>query len=168
MITATLCPSEFKNLQGIEYFDFEEDFMEDNIRCIPMTVRFKMDAIGIKLKLSEWSKFEPYERVQLALLDINNKTERNRYRMYLTALISRHTANQPTALEIDPQPDWANVVEIPGMLFEKSAEIQLAITINQWRNLSPLQRFALLKLCRPGHENKNFPKAAKEFGLLTD
>jgi hypothetical protein len=29
-----------------------------------------------------------------------------------------------------------------------------------------LQRFVLIKLCRPGHENENFPKAVKEFGLI--
>jgi len=39
------------------------------------------------------------------------------------------------------------------------------ISIGQWRNLYLLQRFALLKLCRPGHENRNFPIAMKEFGL---
>ena len=48
----------FKKLKGIEYFDFEEDFVEKNIRCIPMIVRFKMDEAGIKLKLSEWSRFQ--------------------------------------------------------------------------------------------------------------
>ena len=87
-------PSEFKNLQGIEYFDFEEDFMEDNIRCIPMIVRFKMDIAGIKLKLAEWSKFQPAERVKLALLPVSSRLETNKYRTYLCALIEKHTGNQ--------------------------------------------------------------------------
>jgi hypothetical protein len=39
------------------------------------------------------------------------------------------------------------------------------ISLTQWRGLTVLQRFALLKLTRPGHENKNFSKAMKEFGL---
>ena len=47
--------SVFKDMAGIEYFNFEEDFVEKNIRCIPMIVRFKMDKAGIKLKLAEWS-----------------------------------------------------------------------------------------------------------------
>ena len=46
-------------------FDFETDFMENNIRCIPMIVRFKLDAIGIKLKLAEWSRFTVEERTRL-------------------------------------------------------------------------------------------------------
>ncbi len=44
-------PSEFLHLDGIEYFHFEEEFMENNMRCIPMIIRFKMDMAGIKLKL---------------------------------------------------------------------------------------------------------------------
>jgi hypothetical protein len=44
-------------------------------------------------------------------------------------------------------------------------ESQMSISLAQWKDLNVLQRFALLKLTRPGHENKNFPKAMKEFGL---
>ena len=35
----------------------------------------------------------------------------------------------------------------------------------QWHTLSPLQRFALLKLTREGHESANFVPAMAEFGL---
>jgi hypothetical protein len=36
----------------------------------------------------------------------------------------------------------------------------------QWSQLTPLQRFALMKLSRKGHENKNFYPALQEFGLV--
>jgi hypothetical protein len=35
----------------------------------------------------------------------------------------------------------------------------------QWAALSPLQRFALIKLSRSSHENSNFLPALKEFQL---
>jgi len=161
-------PSEFINVQGIEYFNFEEDFMEDNVRCIPMVVRFKMDAAGVKLKLSEWSKFHPQERVKLALLPIDDHESITTYHQYLIALIAKYTGNQATRMEIDRQPAWANPHQIPEMLRDKSNEIALNLSLKQWESLTDIQRFALLKLCRPGHENKNFPKAVKEFGLLTN
>jgi len=47
----------------------------------------------------------------------------------------------------------------------KLKEFDWIISLRQWRELSNLQRFVLMKLCKPGHENKNFPKAIKEFGL---
>ena len=158
--------SEFINLRGIEYFRFEEDFIEENIRCIPMTVRFKMDLAGIKLKLSEWGRFYSSERVELALLSTSSRTEINHYRNYLRELIAKHTGREATELAIEQYPTWQNLNELPHILEEKMAELQLEISVYQWQNLTNIQRFALLKLCRPGHENKNFPKAVAEFGLI--
>jgi hypothetical protein len=161
-----LSTSEFKTLPGIEYFDFEDDFVEENIRCIPMIVRFKMDAAGIKLKLAEWSKFKPEERIQLALQSVSTNEETILYNRYLTQLIENHTGNKASTLVIDPNPHWANLQSIPALLSEKAKEFDLNITTEIWGKLTNLQRFTLLKLCRPGHENKNFPKAIKEFNLL--
>ncbi|RYZ83151.1 MAG: hypothetical protein EOP04_20525, partial [Proteobacteria bacterium] len=59
----------------MEYFKFEEDFMEENVRCIPMVVRFKMDLAGIKLKLGEWGRFGTAERIELALLPVTSAQE---------------------------------------------------------------------------------------------
>src|SRR5689334_9177343 len=92
----------------VEYFQFEEDFMEDNIRCIPMIVRFKLDACGIKLKLKEWSKMSVAERAKLASLVIDSENELRAYRKYLEELISYHTGQRPTHLSPDQQnSDWA-------------------------------------------------------------
>ena len=159
-------PSEFINLKGIEYFKFEEDFMEENVRCIPMVVRFKMDLAGIKLKLGEWGRFRTAERIELALLPVTNPQETEHYRNYLSSLVVNHTQKTATPLSIDQNPEWKNRVQIPLMIIEKSIEFGLNISIYQWQSLTDIQRFALLKLCRPGHENKNFPIAAVEFGLM--
>lgn len=147
------------------YFNFEEDFIEENFRCIPMLIRFKMDAAGIKLKLSEWSKFEIKERIELAMMAASTDEEKEIYRTCLNKLIENHTGNKATEPVIDTKPGWANLENIPAMLQEKAKEFELIITIEKWKKLTDLQRYALLKLCRPGHENKNFPKAIKEFGL---
>ncbi|RYZ55838.1 MAG: hypothetical protein EOP49_01985 [Sphingobacteriales bacterium] len=55
------------------HFKFEEDFMEDGIRCIPMIVRFKLDLAGIKLKLAEWCRFSVDERATLTGLPCRNR-----------------------------------------------------------------------------------------------
>ena len=148
------------------YFDFEEDFIEENVRCIPMIVRFKMDAAGIKLKLAEWSKFKRQDRINLAIMPASTDKEATLYNNYLSQLVEKYTHTKATALAINPNPEWANLQSIPVMLAEKAKEFDLIITPEKWSSLSNLQRFTLLKLCRPGHENKNFPKAIKEFDLL--
>jgi hypothetical protein len=40
------------------------------------------------------------------------------------------------------------------------------VTLQQWASLTPLQRFALIKLSRSSHEDKNFLPALKEFHLV--
>jgi hypothetical protein len=157
-----LPPSEFKNLEGIEYFNFEEDFVEDGIRCIPMAVRFKLDATGIKLQLNQWSKFSVEERVKLALLNCHNTPQINEYNKYLEALIIKYTGQKPTPLAVNNNPEWANTNTIPPQIIDK---IGAKISISQWQNLTNLQRFALCKLSRQNHESKNLPKAIKEFGI---
>ena len=160
--------SEFLQLEGIEYFRFEEDFMENNMRCIPMIIRFKMDKAGIKLKLSEWKRLSTEERIELALMNCNNSQEAKQYSSYLAGLVKKYTGREATILKVDQNPLWCNVYSLPEILNEKLTESGWHLPIEQWKGLTNLQRFALLKLCRPGHENKNFPKAIKEFQLLTD
>lgn len=163
---ALVAASIFKNIKGLEYFDFEEDFIEKNMRCIPMIVRLKMDKAGIKLKLAEWAKFSVNDRIELAQRDCASKTEIDSYFNYTVGLIHRYTGRHATFLVIDERPMWAQQEVIPAMLLQHLAEYGWNMSLEQWSRLTQLQRFALLKLCRPGHENKNFPKAIKEFGLI--
>lgn len=148
------------------HFQFEEDFMENNIRCIPMAVRFKLDAAGIKLKLAAWSRFTVEERNQLTIQSCTHQNEIHSYRNYLYHLVVKLTGNDPLNLLVDDHPAWANCNEVHPSLQARAKEYDWFISMQQWQLLTNLQRFALLKLFRPGHENKNFPKAMKEFNLI--
>lgn len=155
---------------GMKYqtFKFEDDFIEDNIRCIPMIVRFKLDAAGIKLKLAEWCRFTASQRGELSLLPCSTEGEIMAYRNYLHQLVIKATGNEPTNLQKEESPAWADMEKIDRSLLEKAKEYDWHISIEQWRSLNNLQRFALLKLYRPGHENKNFPRAMREFGIVNN
>lgn len=150
---------------SLYYFKFEEDFIEDGMRCIPMIVRFKLDACGIKLKLSEWSKFSINERELLSEIKCEQKFELEFYRNYLQQLVYNYNGKKAAELTIDEDPAWSHVNEIPFLLKQELAKYHWRISLLQWKSLTNLKRFALMKLCKPGHENKNFPKAIKEFGL---
>ena len=146
-------------------FNFEEDFMENNIRCIPMIVRFKLDAIGIKLKLAEWSKFKVEERKSLTEKSCVTPEEIKSYRDEVRQLVRRRAGTEPTMLSVEDNPAWFDMSDIHYELQEQAKEYNWEISVEQWRSLTNLQRFALLKLSKPGHENKNFSKAMKEFCL---
>lgn len=150
----------------IEHFEFEGDFVEKNIGCIPMVVRFKLDAAGIKLNLPEWSRFGTKERVSLAVRFCSTDQQKNEYLNYVKSLVKKHTGHEATEMPIETNPAWTNLDSISTLLQEKAKEFGWEISLEKWRGLSDLQRFALMKLCRPGHENKNFPKAVKEFNMV--
>jgi hypothetical protein len=82
-------------------------------------------------------------------------------------IVSKRTGHEAKLLFIDKNPAWADIKNVSDEVNEKAKEFGWQIGLEQWKQLSSLQRFALLKLCRPGHENKNFPIAMKEFKLVS-
>jgi hypothetical protein len=148
-----------------EYFNFETDFV-DNLRCIPMQVRYKLDTSGIKLKLSDWQQMTISERNNLVELPCTTEAEIQTYQEYLQKLILDRTGNPVSHLPIEPHPPWLDSTNVPSEIQEKAQTTGVTITLQKWASLTPLQRFALLKLSRSGHENRNFPAAMAEFNLM--
>jgi hypothetical protein len=146
------------------FFQFEADFV-DSLRCIPMQVRLKLDICGVKLKLHHWSQFSADERQRLAQMSCANEAETTTYRDYLQGLVVRDHGNPAKSLPIDPAPPWQNPQTIPPEVHHQVVALGHHLPPEQWQTLSPLQRFALIKLSRPGHENRNFYPALVEFGL---
>lgn len=155
---------EQSNEVGV-FFRFEEDFVEAGVRCIPMIVRFKLDACGIKLKLSEWSRMTHEQRLTLAHARCEAPHEVIRYREELYRMIVSQAGDAPTLIPVPSNPAWSRRDEIPYTILEKLRESSASIPLSQWEQLTDLQRFALLKLSYGGHENRNFPRALSEFGL---
>lgn len=145
------------------YFKFEKDFAGANVRCIPMIVRFKLDACGIKLKLAEWNRMTPEEREHFATAACQTPEDAIRYKEDLRQLIYKRTGNSVTEISIERNPAWSRTDEIPYSIREKLAGSAWSLSLQQWQEFTDLQRFALVKLSYPGHENKNFPKAMAEF-----
>lgn len=148
-----------------QYFRFENDFV-NNLRCIPMIVRYKLDASRIKLQLADWAKLNFEEKAKLANLPCHYPQEIEAYGHYVNALVWKYTGQYPSVLK-QIADSWNETHEIPHEVREKASEYACPqLTTEQWKNLETLQRFALVKLGRSGHEGKNFPVAFSEFGLM--
>ena len=145
-------------------FKFEDDFVQ-SLRCIPMQVRLKLDTCGVKLKLDHWNELSLNERSALVDMPCETKMEANAYRVHLQELVVRYTGEPAKALEINPHPPWLDATAIPPAVKDKAQSLDISITPDQWAKLTILQRFALIKLSRPSHENSNFLPAAQEFNL---
>ncbi|PSP26701.1 MAG: nitrate reductase associated protein [Cyanobacteria bacterium SW_8_48_13] len=147
------------------HFQFEADFV-DSLRCIPMQVRMKLDTCGVKLKLAHWHEFSQQERQTLVEMPCTTDEEIQAYRNYLQSLVIEHTGTPAKELAIEINPAWMDTTTVHSNTEEKAQEFGVEITPQQWAKLTPLQRFALIKLSRPSHENKNFYPALEEFQLV--
>ena len=146
------------------FFQFEQDFVA-SLRCIPMMVRMKLDTCGVKLKLLHWQKLDQTERQNLVTWPCTTPAEADHYRQQLQALLQAKTGSPAGELAIDPQPAWLAVDQIPESVQQKTQEFRSSLLLTEWQNLTPIQRFALIKLSRANHENTNFLPALKEFQL---
>ena len=146
-------------------FEFESDFV-DSLHCIPMVVRMKLDTCGVKLKLTHWNQLNEAERQTLVNLPCTTKEESQEYRQYLQKKVTEKTGKSAGELAIDPKPAWTIAEKIPTEVSNKATEEAVEITQQQWASLTDIQRFALIKLSRSNHENKNFLPALKEFNLI--
>jgi hypothetical protein len=152
--------------EGVVYFNFEADFIEDNVRCIPMIARFKLDACGIKLSLKQWSKMHVDERNFVAEAACETVGLIAGYKTKLETIILNRTNEIAKQLEVAKKPEWAKIDNIPSVVEEQCRQIGIQLTTQQWQHLQVLQRFALVKLSNASHEHKNLPRALKEFGLM--
>ena len=147
-------------------FIFETDFV-GTMRCVPMAVRFKLDQCGIKLSLRQWNCLSYERRLHLFHDPCTTTAEIDQYRARLVSWIRITTGEIAKEIVIERDPAWAHRSSIPDDIVRHAKAQSLpAPTLRQWAALSPLQRFALLKLTRPGHDNINFTPALREFGLL--
>lgn len=148
-----------------QFFQFEADFV-DSLRCIPMQMRLKLDLAGVKLQLSHWNHLSPAARQQLVEAPYITTAELQNFKTLIYQLIEEQGGDRPNSLPIDPTPAWENLTQIPETVQQQARSYNLDLSLDQWAHLSSLQRFALIKLSRSNHENKNFLPALQEFQLI--
>jgi hypothetical protein len=159
-------PMQPLNPQFPGIFGFETDFA-GTLHCIPMSVRMKLDQVGIKLSLKQWNRLPEAERQVLIERPCADAAQTRAYRELLVQAIEAHTRSAVEFAPLDESPPWADGSAVPPRLVEWAQGVSVAPpSAAQWSALTPLQRFALFKLTRPGHSNENFIPAMREFSLL--
>jgi hypothetical protein len=147
-----------------ELFAFEADFV-DTFRCVPMAVRFKLDRVGVKLSLRQWSRMTREDREGLLVAPCGTADEVSAYRETLCALIVRRADEMPRMLAEPPCGSWERP-DVPDAVVRQAAEARVpAPAAEAWAKLPQLRRFVLVKLARDNHDNVNFAPAMREFGL---
>lgn len=147
-------------------FQFEQDKYYP-LRRIPLAIRLKLDRCGIKLILRDWVKFSRPEREELLELPCKRPAEVAAFAARLKDLITAAGGDADLRVTIAAHPLWENTTAVPVSVKDYLTQAELPLpTLAQWAALSDMQRFALCKLTRAGHDNHNLLPALREFGLL--
>lgn len=146
-------------------FAFEDDFVR-TLRCVPMCVRLKLDRVGVKLSLRQWSRFTRDDREALRRRACETAVEIAAYRDDLLDLIALRSREPAAPLPALPEPVWEGLEPPEEVARFARARGVTPPSAAAWAGLAPLQRYALVKLTRDKHENANFVPAMGEFGLL--
>ena len=146
-------------------FQFELEGTEAHL-CIPMSVRLKLDCCRLKVTTLQWQHLSEEEKHLATSTPCQTADQRNAYRQLIGGIILNRTGEPAGELLPDPNPAWLNEHSIPKRVQDAFRATEHELTLGQWTALTPLQRFALIKLTRPGHETASkFLQAVKEFGL---
>jgi len=146
--------------QSNHYFYFEDDFIRD-LRCIPLCVRRKLDLIGIKLKLTHWLDFNLNEKTKIVNWP-DTQNELLDLKIFLKKITSNSKYGEAKEIERSINQPWQDKNKIPEQVLNAAIERGIKISIEKWRNLNELDRFAFCKLIRPSHEHQNLGKAFDE------
>jgi hypothetical protein len=127
----------------------------------------KLDQTGIKLSLRQWNRLPLEGRRQLVERPCDELAQIESYKQYMISLIEEFTNSPVELAQIDDSPPWADPNVVPERICVWAHNIGVAPPTSElWARLTPLQRFALFKLTRPGHSNDNFIPAMREFSVL--
>ena len=156
---------EVSSVDHAQLFGFESELVT-NLTYIPIAVRFKLDKCGIRLSLVQWNQLPESERRKLLKAPCANSVDIASYGQALRRLIKEVIGDDPQPTQITAAPAWEEV-ELPRQIADKARQMGIpAPSSEQWRGLTTLQRFALLKVSRPSGDSRNLAPALREFGLL--
>ena len=146
--------------QARHCFAFEQDFI-GSWRCIPLCVRRKLDLVGLKLKLSHWLEMSHEQRQDL--VDWGDSPDhlaqmRDQLRAWTASMADGVLKDLPPA-QTEP---WQLKDQLPDQLLDAARRRGIDLTTQAWISMRELDRFALCKLARPGHDHHNLEAAFSE------
>lgn len=146
--------------QASHCFAFEQDFV-GSWRCIPLCVRRKLDLIGLKLKLNHWLAMSQEQRQQL--VDWGDQAvELTAMAEHCRALTRTMADGEAKPLPAATEEPWQLPGHVASAVDDAARQRGIELRLEQWQQLNELERFALCKLARPGHDHHNLEAAFAE------
>ncbi|SIT39578.1 NAD-dependent aldehyde dehydrogenase associated with FdhD [Paraburkholderia piptadeniae] len=147
-------------------FNFEIESSE-NLKFIPMVVRFNLDRFGLRISLEQWQMLPHEDRALLARFPVDEDTaiEPN-FDHALFEMMRTHANVEPEWFSPEDNPAWRDTAAVPETVLHQANLAHLSPPgVDDWARLDPFKRYVLAKLARKSASNHDFLPAMKEFGL---
>lgn len=130
-------------------FHFEEDIY-CTLECVPMTVRRKLDRIGLKVHLAQWQALGQGERLAICHLPAGEPDECEALRTFIVEAVKRTSGKEPNDLTPEQRKAAEPPRDVPQSLVADAASAGATLTQAMWDRLDGDERYMLTKLERRG------------------
>lgn len=146
----------------IRRFSFEDEIHQD-LGCVPMAVRRKLDRAGIKISLRQWQALSLGERLALCHLPVASDEECNALRIFADEAVRAKSGSGAQSLPEETKRATEPPTHPPARLVEHA--LAVGVTLNQpaWDKLDDDERYALIKLGDSATASHNLAAALAEF-----
>jgi hypothetical protein len=127
------------------HFHFEEDIY-CTLDCVPMTVRRKLDRIGLKVHLAQWQGLGQGERLAVCHLPAEQSDECEALRTFIVEAVKRTSGVEPNELPPEQRLGAEPPKEVPARLVADAAAGGAVLTQAMWERLDEDERYMLTKL----------------------
>jgi hypothetical protein len=135
------------------HFHFEEDIY-CTLDCVPMTVRRKLDRIGLKVHLAQWQGLVQGERLAICHLPADQADECEALRTFIVEVVKRTSGAEPKDLTPEQRVAAEPPKEVPASLVVDAASADAVLTQAMWDRLDGDERYMLTKLGGPEKGDK--------------
>jgi hypothetical protein len=131
------------------HFHFEEDIY-CTLDCVPMTVRRKLDRIGLKVHLAQWQALGQGERLAICHLPADHADECEAMRTFVVEAVKRSSGVEPNDLPPEQRLTAEPPNEVPPALIADATSAGAVLTQAMWDRLDGDERYMLTKLEKRG------------------
>jgi len=146
----------------IRKFKFEAEIYE-SLSCVPMAARRKLDALGIKIGLTQWQQLGRGERLMICHAPSGSDEERDALRTFIEEATIARAGSAPKTLAEDVRRSADPPKRPPGLLAGNARATGVELDDAAWARLDDDQRYALIKLGDGAKPSHNFKAALEEF-----
>lgn len=146
----------------IRRFQFEAEVYQD-LSCVPMAVRRKLDHVGLKVGLEQWKALDQGERLAICHLPADSREECEVLEIFVREAVRRHCGVEPKPLNPEQRAAAEPPGEAPARLVENARAAGVALGSYEWSRLDDDERYALIKLGAGASASHNLRAALEEF-----